>query len=205
LTFHSFHFFPFVLVIFEFLGFFEMKMRREMRAKYAVFTRWNNFTKALIPLKLKLKQRVAEMELNCKHRLMRSVLLGFHSGTIGKESKKVAMKERKELIESIRQEMSDQLRSKGEIGIVLEEDVHTAVERRVCMDYIASKKRRDKGMVFNGFKKFMKMFKNSCRMADGLRFKKLAGKCFYNWSDHTYMVSVGLDRQVCAYSLYCVP
>jgi hypothetical protein len=176
-------------------GFQQMKMRREMRGKFNVFSKWNNITKASLPVKRDQKRRMEIMELACQHRLMRTVLLAFHSGTIGKESTKVASQERKKLIESIRGEMSEKLKNQGEIGIVMDEDVRIAVERKVCMDYIASKKKRDMNMIFKAFKLIVQNDRENCKLADYKFFKVLVGKCFISWSDHVYLVSVGLDRQ----------
>ena len=90
--------------------------------------------------------------------------------------------------------MSEKLKEKGEIGVVLDEDVAIAVERRVCMDYIESKKRRSKNMIMNALKKIVRWSKQNEKDARYQRFKTLCGKCFYAWSDHVYMVCVGLNR-----------
>ena len=101
---------------------------------------------------------------------------------------------RRKLIESIRNDMSEKLKEKGEIGVVLDEDVAIAVERKVCMDYIASKKKRSKKMIIKAFQTVITWAKRNEKDAIYHRFKKLCGRCFFAWSDHVYMVSVGLDR-----------
>lgn len=103
---------------------------------------------------------------------------------------------RRKLIESIRNDMSEKLKEKGEIGVVLDEDVAIAVERRVCMDYLASKKRRNKTMIINALKTIVTWAKRNEKDAVRHRYKKLCGRCFYAWSDHVYLVSVGLDRYI---------
>lgn len=75
-------------------GFQQMKMRREMRAKYSVYKKWLKITLDSIPMKRERNLRLAEMELRCKLKLMKLIFDGFRSGTIGAESTKVAALER---------------------------------------------------------------------------------------------------------------
>ena len=75
-------------------GFQQMKMRREMRAKYSVYKKWLKITLDSLPMKRERNLRLAEMELRCKLKLMKLVFDGFRSGTIGAESTKVAALER---------------------------------------------------------------------------------------------------------------
>ena len=75
-------------------GFQQMKMRREMRAKYSVYRKWHKITLDSIPMKRERNLRASEMETRCRLRLIKSVFDAFRSGTIGAESTKVASMER---------------------------------------------------------------------------------------------------------------
>ena len=57
------------------------------------------------------------------------------------------MKERSELVQLIRHQMSEKLIGSGQDGIVMEHELRQAVERRVCMDFLHKTNVRRKTMV----------------------------------------------------------
>lgn len=46
-----------------------------------------------------------------------------------------------------------------------------------------------------GFLKILATAKKYMANALAHRFKVLVGRCFYSWSDYTYLVGLGLDRK----------
>jgi hypothetical protein len=81
--------------------------------------------------------------LECRAKFFRLL----HSVTLGGTSRKQAVKERSELVQLIRHQMSENLIGSGQDGVVMEHELRQAVERRVCMDFLHKTNVRRKTMV----------------------------------------------------------
>ena len=85
---------------------------------------------------------------------------------------------------------------KGLKGIIPEVEQHRELNRRLIIQFETRKNFLTLKLVFTkGMKKMYSMAKKFMSMALFHRFKILVGRCFYSWSDHTYLVGLGLDRK----------
>lgn len=168
---------------------------REIKVMYSVFSKWLFVVKQSAPLRRRLRA-AAEYKIQSKKiELMRTVFLGLKSVCVGHLSVKNANKERHELIVKIRNQLSEQLKAEGKVGIVLESEVMRVLYRTVLTQFLNSKRNLQMKATFNGFKMLMTMTKRFEKISSKHWFDEIAGTCFYAWSDYIYLVSQGLDRR----------
>ena len=177
------------------VGFQQMIMRREMRSKYSVFNKWWIISRQSAPLRRDIRRRAEEKFIAKLSFSKQKYFTLLKRCTIGSDSRKQAALERRELVNNIRNEMSEKFISLGEPGIVTEHELKLAVERRVCMQFLKTTELRRKKMVYNGFCKLIRMAKNNLLLAKKHNYNHLAGMCFYAWTEHVYLVAAGLDRK----------
>ena len=171
------------------------KLSREIKTLLAVFSKWNFVVKQTAPLRRAVRKAAEDKFVTKQKELLKSVFGVLKDVCVGYLSAKNANKERFELIEQIRHELSEQYKAKGLIGIVLHDEVMRVYYRRVLLKFLAQKEKLQLRAIYNGFIKAVKMAQRNLRDANKHWFNNIAGKCFYAWSDHIYMVSQGLDRR----------
>lgn len=86
--------------------------------------------------------------------------------------------------------------AQGLIGVVPQSEMDKELHRRIIIKFEARKRFLAMQFIFN---KCLLRLVRSARKRDAAarkhRFEVLAGKCFYAWSDHIYLVGLGLDRK----------
>ena len=177
-------------------GLEQMRMLISMRTQFNVFARWVLMVKQARPVRQQMYQRAHEMALAKDKALLRLVFDGLRLVTVGKKSTKHANESRRLLINSIREELSDALKAKGEIGIVPLEDIERLLYQRVIQEFIERKRLLAmKNVWVNGLFKNLQLGRLNTKKANEQWLQVRAGRCFYAWSDWLYMVSAGLDRK----------
>lgn len=173
----------------------EIKMRKDMKAMYLVFTKWYQMIKQFVTIRRATRQ-AAENKFNIKReKWILKVWIAFKSVCVGKNSLKNANNERRILLDTIRVELSEALRAKGEIGIVPEWEVQRMLNKRVILNFMKKKNVILMRFLWSGLTKNVYMIKRNAIKSSHHWLKVIAGKCFYAWSDHVYMVGVGIDRK----------
>jgi hypothetical protein len=173
----------------------EIKMRKDMKAMYIVFTKWYQMIKQFVNIR-RATREAAENKFKVKReKWILKVWIAFKAVCIGKNSLKNANNERRILLDTIRDELSEQLRAKGEIGIVPEWEVQRMLHKRVILNFMKKKNLIQMRFLWLGLAKNIYMIKRNSKRSSHHWFKVIAGRCFYAWSDHVYMVGVGIDRK----------
>lgn len=98
-------------------------------------------------------------------------------------------------MDTIRTELSNKLRRQGRIGVVPEEEIQKVLHRRVVEMFLEKKRILRMSVIYHALNSYRMFCRSNVGKGDKQRFRRLAGKCFYAWSDHTYMVAIGLDRK----------
>ena len=172
-----------------------LKMNRVMKTMHVVFGKWAIVCRQNAPLRRSIRQQAEDRIQSKKRSWLKAVFDGFKAVTVGRISKKNANLERRKLVESIRLELSRELIQQGESGIVPESEIKRALHRRVIDEFKVRKRIIVLRGKWNALNKLVKKAHYNDKQAAKFRFKVLAGKCFYAWSDHTYLKSRGLDRK----------
>ena len=173
----------------------KFKLRNDVRTLRVVYVKWLFVVRQVAPLRRAVRKAAEDKFFLKMKQLLRQAFVEFRDVCVGKLSVRNANKERRLLIEKIRADLSEKLKQKGEIGVVEEGEVIIALHRRVVTNFLESKKMLMMKGCFGGFKEHMRMCRSNERAATEHWFRTRAGKCFYSWSDHVYMVSQGLDRK----------
>jgi hypothetical protein len=176
-------------------GFHLLTMNRTMRTLFTIFGKWSIVCRQNAPLRNHIKMMAEEKIAAKRLSFMRCYFDGFKGVTIGRISLKNANKERKEFIDKIRKDLSNYLREKGLIGIVPPHEVTKMLHRRVIDEFKHRKRVIIMKGVLNRFHKIVNRTKQFQLNAKQFHFRKLVGKCFFSWSEHIYLVSLGLDRK----------
>lgn len=171
------------------------RLKRDIKVLAKVYKVWAYTAKALAALRKEVRRDAEIMRLNKQREFLKSVWFELKKVCIGKFSRLHANEERQAMIDNIRHELSEKLKSDGKVGVPLDSDVETVMYRKICLQFIDRKR-------LLTLKTFMKILGGNmmdCRKNNAKArkqwLKKRAGKCFYAWSDHVYMVSEGLDRK----------
>ncbi len=172
-----------------------LRMNRTMKWMHTVFSKWANIYRQNAPMRRMMKRAANEKIKETKRKFLKAAFDGFKAATIGKLSTKNANKERKIMIDDIRAEISKELREKGLLGIVPEDEISRTLHKRVIEEFNRRKRLLVLKSKFAGCKKLVVMARNYERMSRKHHFKVLAGRCFYAWSDYTYLKAQGLDRK----------
>jgi hypothetical protein len=101
----------------------QFRVNREIRWIRLVYSRWLNSSKQSAPLRRQIRKEAELRFMTIQEKLMKSVFEALRAGTSGDLSRKTANRERKLLIENIRNELSAALVGRGELGVPLEQDV----------------------------------------------------------------------------------
>ena len=80
-------------------------------------------------------------------------------------------------------------------GVVSDRDLTRAVHRSVLASHLAKRSQQIRVDAFSTLKYIYERARVNNRTAWKQWFRKLAGRCFYAWSDWVYLVGVGLDRK----------
>jgi hypothetical protein len=176
-------------------GFHLLTMNRTMRTLFTIFGKWSIVCRQNAPLRYHIKTMAEEKIAAKRLSFMKCYFDGFKGVTVGRISLKNANKERKEFIDKIRKDLSNYLREKGLIGIVPPHEVTKMLHRRVIDEFKHRKRVIIMKGVLNRFHKIVNRTKQFQINAKSFHFRKLVGKCFFAWSDHIYLVSLGLDRK----------
>jgi hypothetical protein len=171
------------------------KLSREIKTLLLVFSKWNFVVKQTAPLRRAVRKAAEDKFVTKQKELLKSVFGVLKDVCVGYLSVKNANKERFDLIEQIRRELSEQYKANGLIGVVLHDEVMRVYYRKVLLKFLAQKEKLQLRGIYNGFVKAVNMARRNLRDANKHWFNNIAGKCFYAWSDHIYMVSQGLDRR----------
>lgn len=106
-----------------------------------------------------------------------------------------AIQDRRRLREEVRLGLSEQLKARGETGVVSLDDLERALIIRVLHDFMAKKRGDCLRFVYDSLLSAVLDRRKSERKSDKLRFRLSVGKAFLAWSDWVYLVGVGLDRR----------
>ncbi|RYG67037.1 hypothetical protein EON64_08350, partial [archaeon] len=176
-------------------GFHLLKMNRTMRTLLTFYSKWAFIYRQNAPMRHAVRE-AALMKVDSKRKaLLKMVFDGLHAVSIGSMSTKNAILERRKLTDRIRSDLSADLQDLGLVGIVPEDEVFRVLHRKVVEQFHERKKIITMRAKFGAFIKLKQIAVKHEQTARRHRFKKLAGKCFYAWSDHVYLTSRQLDRK----------
>ena len=176
-------------------GFHLLKMNRNMKYLTDFFSKWAAVCRQNAPVRRAMRRAADERIEQKRMQLLRIVFRGLHAASIGTLSTRNANAERRKLIDSIRQELSAELKARGLLGLVQEVDVTRALHRRVLEQFLFKKRLLHMKANFNALVAVVQRARLNERRAQQHRFRQLVGRCFYEWSNHTYLIAVGLDRK----------
>jgi hypothetical protein len=176
-------------------GFHLLTMNRVMRTLKTIFGKWAVVTRQNSPMRRTTRQLAEEKILKKRKQLLTLYFEAFKSVTIGRISLKNANQQRREMIDKIRKDLSEYLKEKGLVGIVPPHEITKMLHRRVIDEFKVRKRVIVLKGILNRLKKLISMSKQFEKKSAEFRFRKLVGKCFYSWSDYTYLSSLGLDRK----------
>jgi hypothetical protein len=115
---------------------------------------------------------------------------------VGSNSTKFAVIERRKLLDKIRKDLSAKNKSLGLTGVVTDDAMERELHRRIILQFeIRKKDLLLRHVMVKGLIVMYNRAKRHMKIALAHRFKVLVGKCFYCWSDHVYLVGLGLDRK----------
>jgi hypothetical protein len=176
-------------------GFHLLTMNRVMRTLKTVYGKWTIVTRQNAPVRYSMREKAEEKIQQKRKELLTNTYNAFKSVTLGRISLKNANKERKEFIDKIRRDLSNYLKEKGLVGIVPQHEITKMLHRRVIDEFKVRKRIIIMRGIINRFKNIVLMKKLFEKRSKEFRFRKLAGKCLFVWSDYTYLCSLGLDRK----------
>jgi hypothetical protein len=177
-------------------GIDSLKVMHNFRALYSVYVKWLHITRQALPVRRAMYTAAMAKKEAKDYQLKKKIWTAFKSVTVGGKSTKEANAQRREMVTSIREELSEALKAKGEIGVVPEEDIERILYRRVLLSFLESKKILNLKSVFiNGFWKNVLIHRKNNSIALNHRLLVHAGKIFYAWSEWVFMVGAGLDRK----------
>lgn len=172
-----------------------MIMNRNTLTCLSVFQKWLSVSRSTAPLRRKIRQAAENMAIERKNKALRDMFNALKSVCVGKMSRIQANKERRILIDRIRLETSEKLKKQGMCGVVSQIDLDYALNREILQSFLAKKALLAQKTIFSAFQIIVAMARKKLKTALQFRFRQKAGKCFYAWSDHIYLVGVGLDRK----------
>jgi len=177
-------------------GIQQLQVMRSFRMLYKVYIKWVAVTKQALPVRRAMYQ-AAMAKADAKNRaLLLKVWTAFKSVTVGGKSTKQANLQRRKMIDEIREELSEALKAKGEIGVVPVDDIERVLYRKVLKLFLDKKRELlMKSVLLNGFWKNVQIHRHHNEVALNHRLVVHAGKIFYAWSEWVFMVGAGLDRK----------
>ena len=97
--------------------------------------------------------------------------------------------------ELLRIQISNELRAKGEGGIVPLDLLEKTLHSKVLADHQMRKDNVTKRIILESVVDLVRQRRRKEALASANFFRKAVGRIFYAWSDWVYMVGVGLDRK----------
>jgi hypothetical protein len=91
--------------------------------------------------------------------------------------------------------LSDQLKARGESGVVSLDMLKKAFNARIVEDYLIRQTRQTLLLIFSVFVDLVMQSRMKYKRAKSFAFRSSVGKIFYSWSDWVHLVGVGLDRK----------
>lgn len=176
-------------------GFHLLRMNRNMHTLAVFYNAWAYIYRQNLSTRRAVRAGAEEKIRMKRMQLLRNVFDGLRAASVGKFSTRNANAERRKLIDSIREELSQELMRKGSLGVVLDVEVSRVLHRRVLDEFFAKKRRLALRAIFNGIAGQVKRSKGDWKRATAHHFRVLVGRCFYEWSNFTYLTAVGLDKK----------
>ena len=176
-------------------GIQKLKLMHNMSFTYQVFVKWVHLTRQALPVRRAMYKAAMDKALAKDRALMLKIWEAFKSVTVGGKSTKQANEKRRILIDSIREELSEALKAKGEIGVVPDEDVEQVLYRKVLKSFLEARRLLMMNVLLNGLWKNVKMARKNMAIACDHNLQVTAGRIFFAWSNWVYMVGAGLDRK----------
>lgn len=176
-------------------GFHLLTMNRTMKTLNSIYTKWAAVYRQNVGMRRTMRRAVEERIWNKRHGFMLKHFAALREVTIGIKSRKHASNERRKMIDQIRATLSKKLMLGGDLGVVPDSEIMKVLNRRVVEEFQSRKQTLSKMYKFRAFKKLVEMAKSFQKAARTFRYRQLAGRCFFAWSEHTYLKSRGLDRK----------
>lgn len=176
-------------------GFHLLRMNRTMRTLLVFFGKWAFISRQNAPVRLLMRENAAQRIEQTRLRLLRKVFDGLREVSIGSLSTKKAILERRVLMDRIRADLSSELQAAGLVGVVPEDEVFRVLHRKVVEQFHDRKKVLVKKFKFHAMARLVTLAQRNDKAAARHHFRKLAGRCFYAWSDYVYLKARGLDRK----------
>lgn len=167
----------------------------ETRLLRASFGGWKSLTIQNADKRKEIAIAAAEMLVERRIKSMRKGFLLLHRYTIGPNSSKQLLRERKTLAISLRHELSAIQMSKGLSGIVLPEDFKQHFRRRMVARSGAAKWLKLKRKLFDVFVGILRTAQWNEYLATKHWYRNCAGRCFYYWTEWNFQISSGLERK----------
>jgi hypothetical protein len=161
-------------------GMAKMKNNRENRLCRSVFNKWLLISRQTAPVRRMIHATVEKINSHRQKQMLIATFNALKSVTIGLQSRRQANKERKQLIEDIRSELSMKLKRAGEIGVVPEEDVVKYFYRRILANFLEKKRFLQKKTIFIMLVKLVRQAKNNEMLAKRHWLLKRTGVCLYS-------------------------
>jgi len=115
-------------------------LKRDIKVLAKVYKVWAYTAKASAALRKEVRKAAEEMRLNKVNEFLKVVWFELKKVCVGKFSRLHANEERRELINSIRHELSEKLKKEGKIGVPLDSEIEVVMYRRVCLAFIDRKR-----------------------------------------------------------------
>lgn len=173
-----------------------LRLNKNIKKLQVFFNKWSIISKQNSPIRKKVRMAAEERILLKKRAWIRQVFEALRQVLIGRFSTKQAILDRRRMLEDIRRDLSAKMMEQGLLGVVPQLEMDKELHRRIIIKFEARKRYLAMLFIFN---KCLLKLTQSARKRDATarkhRFDVLAGKCFYAWSDHIYLVGLGLDRK----------
>jgi hypothetical protein len=123
--------------------------------------------------------------------------MAFKDGTVGNTSQKSIRQQRRLLYEKVRNELIQKRETDGLKGIMISDyEVKKCIYYQIIQTNLMKLNNKKKSNIFTIFKNILEYSKLNEKKAYNMLLHKYAGKCFYKWSDWTYLVGKGLNRKM---------
>jgi hypothetical protein len=167
----------------------------ETRLVRSSFGGWKSLTVLNADKRKEITQAAADLTIERRLKHMRKAFLLLNRYTVGPNSSKQLLRERKALAISLRHELSAIQMSKGLSGIVLPEDFKQHFRRRMVARFDAAKWLKMKRKLFDVFVGILRTAQWNEYLASKHWYRNCAGRCFYYWTESNFQFSTGLERK----------
>jgi hypothetical protein len=178
------------------IGIKRLRLLRHMRLMLSVFRKWSIVSKNHAPIRQQSRNVAEKMFKDKRKAFIRKAFNNFRDGCIGQQSQREAREQRRKLVEKIRHDLHEKrMQDGGGSSIILEEEVQRMIHKAVVTSFLEKRERNMIIRIFDSFRTTVKQSKRNEILARKHWFKQRAGKCFYSWSDYTYLVGQELQRK----------